>query len=110
MNEPANVLRELARVVQSRHDNRPAESYTTQLFEAGHSTISAKVIEEAYELIATLGEDETGSAQRAETIHEAADLVYHVLVLLTSAGVDWTDVEQELVRRFGHGGLARPRS
>lgn len=98
-----SVLARLADVVQQRFDNRPAASYTTDLFEAGHDTIAAKIIEEAYELIATAADE--GPANGADVIHEAADLVYHLLVFTTAAGIAWSDVERELERRFGVSGL-----
>lgn len=102
MSEPVSILRDLAAVVQQRFDHRPAASYTTELFEGGHAVMAGKVIEEAYELVAAAGED---PPQGTEIIHEAADLVYHLLVLTTAAGVEWRDVERELQSRFGTSGM-----
>jgi phosphoribosyl-ATP pyrophosphohydrolase len=65
--------------------------------------MSAKIVEEAYELIAAAGEEADGP--NGDIAHEAADLVYHVLVLLTAADVPWDDVERELQTRFGISGL-----
>lgn len=103
MSDSASVLRQLAAVVQQRFEERPSASYTTQLFEGGHDTMAAKIIEEAYELIATAADE--GAPNGSEVAHEAADLVYHVLVFLTAAGVSWDHVERELQTRFGVSGL-----
>ncbi len=103
MSTDGTILQRLAEVVQQRYDQRPAASYTTELFEAGHDTIAAKIIEEAYELIATTADE--GAPNPSEVIHEAADLMYHLLVFTTAAGIAWKDVERELQNRFGAGGL-----
>jgi phosphoribosyl-ATP pyrophosphohydrolase len=100
MNDGPPILHQLAAVLESRKRLRPAGSYTVELLAAGHHAISAKIIEEAYELIAAAGEEAPG-----DVAHEAADLVYHILVLLTAADVPWTDVERELQTRFGISGL-----
>lgn len=103
MSDAPSVLRQLASVLESRKRLRPPGSYTVELFDAGHATMSAKIVEEAYELIAAVGEaDDSPSGDIA---HEAADLVYHVLVLLTAVDVSWDDVERELQTRFGISGL-----
>ncbi|MDX1968141.1 MAG: phosphoribosyl-ATP diphosphatase [Planctomycetaceae bacterium] len=104
MTEGQSLIAQLAAVIRQRNAERPAGSYTAELLQAGHATISTKVIEEAYELIATVGEDE--EPNRAEVAHEAADVIYHLLVFLEAAGVDWTNVERELQMRFGVSGLA----
>lgn len=103
MNDSTSVLQQLATVIESRKRLRPAGSYTVELLTGGHSLMSAKVIEEAYELVAAAGEDADGNP--GQIAHEAADLVYHVLVLLTNADVPWADVERELQTRFGISGL-----
>ncbi|HUQ69170.1 MAG TPA: phosphoribosyl-ATP diphosphatase [Planctomycetaceae bacterium] len=99
MTDAPSILRQLAAVLESRKRLRPAGSYTVELLDAGHATITSKIVEEAYELIAAAGEDE------GDIAHEAADLVYHILVLLTAADVSWDDVERELQTRFGISGL-----
>jgi len=74
-------LAELERLIGDRDQKRPADSYTTELLESGCKRIAQKVGEEAVEtaLAAVAGEDE-------ELRNEAADLVYHLLVLLRSRG------------------------
>lgn len=103
MTTGGSILPELAAVVQQRFDERPAASYTTSLFEAGHATIAAKIVEEAYELVSAAADDEAPNGHAVA--HEAADLVYHLLVLVTAAGISWGDVERELLSRFGISGL-----
>lgn len=101
----ASVLQRLAAVIEQRKQHQPAGSYTVQLLQEGHSTIASKVVEEAYELVSAAAEEPdfaTGSA----IAHEAADLVFHVLVLLANSNVSWDLVERELESRFGVSGLA----
>ncbi|HEX8387621.1 MAG TPA: phosphoribosyl-ATP diphosphatase [Sphingomonas sp.] len=76
-------------------------SYTAQLFARGRSRIAQKLGEEAIEtVIAACGDDP------AKIVPEAADLLYHLLVLLADAGLALDDVRAELERREGTGGLA----
>lgn len=79
----------------------PADgSYTAQLFARGRPRIAQKLGEEAVEtVIAALGPDP------AKIVPEAADLLYHLLVLLADAGLTLADVRAELVRREGVSGL-----
>jgi phosphoribosyl-ATP pyrophosphohydrolase len=108
MNSAESIIARLSEVVHQRQRERPAGSYTTALFEAGHPTMAAKIIEEAYELIAAAGEaaePHAAEAHAAEVVHEAADLVYHLLVFLAACDCRWSDVERELERRFGVSGL-----
>lgn len=97
------VLTRLMALIHQRRLTRPAHSYTTQLLEGGIERIGAKVLEESGELVEAAA---LPTPQRlARTVHEAADLVYHMLVLLAACDVDLADVERELARRFGVSGL-----
>ncbi len=88
------VFDELYRLVESRRAERPVGSYTTYLFEQGLDKILKKVGEEATEtIIAAKSEDNT------QLVNEAADLVYHLIVLLVERGVTLHQVSQELIRR-----------
>ena len=98
MSDPQSILRELMAVIEDRKVNRPADSYTTKLFDGGVDAMGAKIREEAAELVAA------GPA-REDVIHEAADLIYHLLVMLAYRDVKLADVEAELARRFGTSGL-----
>ena len=81
----------LWRTISARALERPDPSYTASLLEAGVGACARKVGEEAVELsVAALDE----SAERV--VEEAADLVYHLYVLLAARGVDIAQVEDEL--------------
>lgn len=110
MTSPAgeSALTRLAAVVEQRLKERPGGSYTVELLDGGHPVMASKIIEEAYELIEAAGGEEP--VDRQAITHEAADLVYHLLVLLTSVGVSWQFVERELLDRFGTSGLAEKAS
>jgi len=90
-------------VLEDRKARRPPNSYTTQLLEGGAERIGAKILEEAEEVVEAARA--APGASRQAVIHEAADLVYHLLVMLVSCDVRLADVEAELARRFGVSGL-----
>ncbi len=87
-------------MVESRKREPSARSYTSTLLTGGVAVIGAKVTEEAGELVQA-----AATESRDRVVSEAADLLYHTLVLLVSRGVPLTDVERELGRRFGVSGL-----
>jgi phosphoribosyl-ATP pyrophosphohydrolase/phosphoribosyl-AMP cyclohydrolase len=85
---------ELWRTVAQRALERPEGSYTTELLDAGIGAAARKVGEEAVELsVAALDESDE------RVVEEAADLVYHLYVLLAARGLDVAQVEDELTRR-----------
>lgn len=89
-----NVLAELDALVATRERERPAGSYTTSLFEAGLSRMAQKVGEEGVEAaLAAVAGDEDALAG------EAADLVYHLVVLLRARGLSLSDVAAVLASR-----------
>lgn len=95
-----DVLRALDRVIASRRGESPDRSYTSRLLAGGVPKAGAKVAEEAEELVrAAAGESD------ARVVAEAADLVYHVLVLLACRGLSVDAVTTELAGRFGTSGL-----
>lgn len=91
---PLAFLAELERVIASRGDADPDESYTARLLREGIRRIAQKVGEEGVEtaLAATAGDD-------AELQSEAADLLYHLLVLLHAHGLPLRKVVAELAER-----------
>ena len=103
------VLQKLERVIQQRRNDLSPDSYTTTLFLAGIEKIAAKLAEESLELIDAAKICMTGVA-KGQVTHEAADLMYHFLVLLAACDVTFGDVEQELARRFGVSGLIEKAS
>ena len=83
---PGDFLTELDALVAQRERERPAGSYTTRLFEAGVRSIAQKVGEEGVETaLAAVAQSD------AELAGEAADLLYHLLVLLRSRGMALED-------------------
>ena len=98
----------LAATILARKGADPATSYTAKLFARGRSKIAQKLGEEAVEtVIAACSGDE------ASIVPEAADLLFHLAVLLADAGLSLDDVRAELARREGVSGhdekAARPR-
>ena len=80
--------------ITKRYNEMPQGSYTTSLFAEGINRMAQKVGEEAVETVieATNGTNEG-------FIYEASDLVYHLIVLLTSKGYSLTDIAKELEKR-----------
>lgn len=97
----ANILPALAQVAGQRRGGDPATSYVAHLLAGGAERIGAKLTEEAAELAAAVAGEEA-----AAVIHEAADLLFHMVVALTSRDVAPETVLAELVRRFGTSGHA----
>jgi phosphoribosyl-AMP cyclohydrolase / phosphoribosyl-ATP pyrophosphohydrolase len=102
---PAAILDRVARVIEARRTSPAEKSYTRSLLDAGMPKILAKIAEEHGELAAELPE---GPEQAIA--HEAADLLYHVLVGLAARGVAPARVWAELERRFGVSGHDEKRS
>jgi phosphoribosyl-AMP cyclohydrolase / phosphoribosyl-ATP pyrophosphohydrolase len=88
-NEPNEgyFLQELERVIQSRVTAAPDSSYTAQLLSKGINKVAQKVGEEAVELVI-----ESKDNNKELFMNEAADLMYHYLVLLTAKGYRLDDV------------------
>lgn len=85
----------LESVIADRYVNRPEGAYTTYLFEKGIDKILKKVGEETAEVI--IGAKNEGPD---EVIYEASDLFYHLLVLFREKGVNISDIEAELAKRY----------
>ena len=100
MRRLGETLESLEHVILSRRSEPADRSYTSKLFSGGAPLIGAKVTEEAEEL-ARAAAGETGD----RVVSEAADLLYHMLVLLAFRDVPLASVEAELSRRFGMSGL-----
>lgn len=103
MSTPADVLADLMSVIEDRKANPPARSYTTSLFAAGIEKIGEKILEEAQEVVDASREPD--AVGHAHLTHEAADLIYHLFVMLGYRGVSLKDVSEELQKRFGTSGL-----
>ncbi len=93
---PGDGLMALDVLIAQRERERPAGSYTTQLFESGIRRIAQKVGEEGVETaLAAVVQDD------AALLGEAADLLYHLTVLLRARGLSLTDAKQVLAARRG---------
>lgn len=101
----AHIFTRLEETVRERRDADPQISYVARLFDKGRGKIAQKVGEEAVEtVIAAMAGD------RAGLVGEAADLLFHLTILLANEGVSLADVAAELDRREGVSGIAEKAS
>lgn len=96
-----STLHDLAATILSRKGADPESSWTAKLFAKGPEKCAEKFGEEAVEAII-----EAVKGDRAKLTAEAADVLYHLLVMLAARDVTLTDVEAELARREGTSGIA----
>lgn len=95
-----DVLAALADTIAARRNTPSAESYTAKLLSQGVEKCAKKFGEEAVEIaLATM------TGRQDHITSEAADVLYHLLVLLAATDVPLTDVMAELEKRFAMGGL-----
>lgn len=103
--DESNMLRLLAARIKERAGASGEVSYTRQLLDKGVAHCAKKLGEEAVETaLAAVGED------RERLTAEAADLIYHLLVVLEARGVALAEVEAALAGRMGQSGLAEKAS
>ena len=96
-----DTLSRLATTIAARRDADPATSWVAKLHAGGVPLIARKLGEEAVEtVVAAL------SGSRDDLIGEAADTLFHLLVLLDAKGVPLAEVLAELDRREGTSGIA----
>ena len=93
---PSNIgfLDQLATLISERHTTMPEDSYTTSLFAEGKALIAQKVGEEGVELALARMKDDG-----VEMANEAADLLFHMMVLLEDAGLTLADATSVLQNR-----------
>lgn len=91
---PILFLSELQDFIDRRHEEMPEGSYTTSLFQKGVNKMAQKVGEEAIE---TVIEATNGTSENL--IYESSDMLYHLIVLLTSKGLRIEDIARELAKR-----------
>ena len=96
-----DTLSRLAATITARKGADPDSSWTAKLLSKGPEKCAEKFGEEAVEAII-----EAVKGDRARLTAEAADVLYHLLVMLTAREVTLTDVLAELERREGQSGLA----
>ena len=90
-NNPLLFLSELQDFIEKRHEEMPEGSYTTSLFRGGLNRMAQKVGEEAREL----GIEATNGTNE-RLVYEGSDMLYHLIVLLTSKGLRIEDLAKEL--------------
>ena len=91
---PLLFLSELQDFIEKRHEEMPEGSYTTSLFKDGINRMAQKVGEEALELVI-----EATNGTNDRLIYEGSDMLYHLIVLLTSKGLRIEDLARELAVR-----------
>jgi phosphoribosyl-ATP pyrophosphohydrolase/phosphoribosyl-AMP cyclohydrolase len=93
-NENINFLMKLSELVKQRKKDLPENSYTTKLFKEGSDRIIQKVGEEATEVIIA-----AKNQSKQQIIYETADLLYHLIVMLSENELALTDIVKELESR-----------
>ncbi len=96
MDDTDDVIDDVFAVIEDRKETLPEDSYTASLFthEKGENAVLEKLGEETTELILAAKDDD-----HEELAHESADIVYHLLVLLSMKGMDLDDLRAELAER-----------
>ena len=95
---PLLFLSELSDFIEKRHREMPEGSYTTSLFRDGLNRMAQKVGEEALELVI-----EATNGTNDRLVYEGSDMLYHLIVLLTSKGLRIEDMARELMERHTPG-------
>ena len=95
---PLLFLSQLSDFIEKRHQEMPEGSYTTSLFKDGLNRMAQKVGEEALELVI-----EATNGTNDRLIYEGSDMLYHLIVLLTSKGLRIEDMAKELMERHNPG-------
>ena len=99
MKHDLETLAKLADTIAARQGTSPEVSYTSKLLAAGTEKCAKKFGEESFELALA-----TVTGDHAHKVNEAADVFYHLLVLLQSAGVSLSEVMAALQKREGTSG------
>lgn len=100
-----DILQKLEATIRQRRDADPASSYVASLHAKGRAKMAEKLGEEAVEaVIAAVQDDKT------EMTGEAADVLFHLMVLLADMDLSIDDVLAELARREGLSGIAEKAS
>jgi phosphoribosyl-ATP pyrophosphohydrolase len=99
------TLKELQELIETKKDDNPNQSYTASLFKKGVEEIQKKFGEEAIELIIAASKDDKKSI-----IYESADVIYHMMVLLSNKEIPFQDILNELERRTKMSGIEEKES
>ena len=99
----SDTIEKLVKTIKSRKENDVKSSYTSFLLSKGNDYCLNKFREELKEL-------EDAIKNKKNTIHESADVIYHLLVTLESAGINFNDIIKELKKREGTSGFKEKKS
>ena len=94
----SNIIEKLVKTIESRRGSDIKDAYSSFLLSKGNDYCLNKLQEELDEL-------KDAIANKKNTVHESADVIYHLLVSLESAGVNFDDIMKELERREGTSGF-----
>jgi len=95
-----DILQRLSEVLEERKTANPDSSYVARLYQKGTNSIAKKIGEEATEMIVA-----SKDGERDQVIYEAADLIFHTMVMLTHLNINFTEILDELARREGLSGI-----
>ena len=101
----SDILERLARTIEARKGANPETSHTAMMLSKGGAKCAEKFGEEAIEAII-----EAARGDKEALKSEAADVLYHLQVMLSASGVPWRDVLGELERREGVSGIEEKAS
>ena len=99
----SNTIEDLVKTIKKRKKSDTKSSYTFSLLSNGTNYCLEKLKEEMEEL-------EDAIKNNKNKIHETADVIYHLLVTLESAGIDFNDVISELNKRKGTSGIVEKKN
>jgi len=99
----SETIEKLVKTIKSRKRNNVKSSYTSFLLSKGNDHCLNKLKEEVTEL-------EDAIKNKKNTVHETADVIYHLLVTLESAGINFDDIIMELKKREGTSGFEEKKN
>ena len=99
----SETIEKLVKIIKSRKTNDIKSSYTSFLLSRGNDHCLNKLKEEVAEL-------EDAIKNKKNTVHETADVIYHLLVTLESADINFDDIIKELKKREGTSGFDEKRN
>jgi len=99
----SEIIEKLVKTIKSRKGNNVKSSYTSFLLSKGNDYCLNKLKEEVTEL-------EDAIKNKKNTVHETADVIYHLLVTLESAGINFDDIIKELKKREDTSGFEEKRN
>ena len=97
------TIEKLVKTIRSRKGSDVKSSYTSFLLSKGNDHCLSKLKEEVAEL-------ENAIKNKKDTVHETADVIYHLLVTLESAGINFDDIIAELKKREGISGFEEKKN